>query len=222
VVIPALEEEDNIGDVLDAMPKEVLGRRANVLVVDDGSADRTGDVAREHGAYVLRMPINSGQGSALKAGYHAALRLGAEVVITLDADGQNLPSEIELLAEPVLGGDADIVIGSRVLGEYEHSALVRTVGVYLFNWLLTVLTGTRITDCASSFRALSRGVLQAAQLKQEQYQSTEILIEGARGKFSITERPITWRRRQSGTTKKGRSLKYGFLFLRTIIKTWLR
>ena len=135
VVIPALEEEDNIGHVLDGMPKEVLGRSCeHVLVVDDGSADRTGDVAREHGAYVLRMPINSGQGSALKAGYHAALRLGAEVVVTLDADGQNLPSEIGRLAEPVLAGEADIVIGSRVLGDFERSALVRT-------WVCTCSTG---------------------------------------------------------------------------------
>lgn len=222
VVIPALEEEDNIAGVLSEMPKEALGRKLSVLVVDDGSRDRTGAVARENGAYVLRMPINSGQGSALKAGYHAALRMGAEAVVTLDADGQNLPSEIETLAEPVVSGAADVVIGSRVLGEFEHTALVRTVGVYAFNWLLTMLTGTKITDCASSFRVLSRRVLEAAELRQEQYQSTEILIEAARNDLTISERPITWRRRQSGTSKKGHSMKYGFLFLRTILKTWLR
>jgi hypothetical protein len=222
VVIPAFEEEANISAVLSDMPETTFGRGVQVLVVDDGSADATARVAASAGAHVLRMPINSGQGSALRAGYAAALRLGAEAVVTLDADGQNAPSEVEVLAEPVLTCEADVVIGSRLLGEFEQSGIARTVGVHAFNWLLTVLTGTKITDCASSFRALSRRVLEAAELRQEQYQSTEILIEAARKGFTITERPITWRRRLTGTTKKGRNVKYGFLFLRTILKTWLR
>lgn len=222
VVIPAFEEEENIGDVLASMPSEVFKQEVKVIVVDDGSKDETGKVARDYGAYVLRMPINSGQGSALKAGYHAAIKLGADVVVTLDADGQNLSSEIGVLAEVILTGEADVVIGSRVLGDFEKSAVIRTVGVYLFNTLLTILTGSKITDCASSIRAFSRRVLVAAQLREEQYQSTEILIEAARRKYKIVERPITWKKRQGGKTKKAHSLKYGFLFLRTIMKTWLR
>jgi len=222
VVIPALNEADHIQHVIKEIPEAVHGRTIRTIVVDDGSTDRTGAVARAAGALVLRMPINSGQGSALKAGYLASLQLGAEAVVTLDADGQNRPREIGEVVGPVLSGDVDVMIGSRVLGKYERTNLSRTVGVYVFNTLLTVLTGTRITDCASSFRAFSADVLRTVNLQQEQYQSPEILIEAARAGFKVSECPIHWRRRQKGETKKGGTLKYGLFFMRTIVKTWAR
>lgn len=222
VVIPALNEADHIGNVIQEIPATVDGYRVRTLVVDDGSSDGTGDVARQRGALVLRMPVNSGQGSALKAGYQACLGVGARAVVTLDADGQNDPAEMDRVVGPILRGEADVMIGSRVLGKYERTNISRTVGVYTFNLLLTILTGTRITDCASSFRAFSPKMLSAVDLQQEQYQSAEILIEAARAGFPITECAIHWRRRQKGETKKGGSLKYGLFFMRTIIKTWAR
>ena len=103
ILVPAYNEAENIGQVLDLMPSEVCGVQTAVLVVDDGSRDGTGDVAAEHGAVVARHVINRGGGAALRTGYRLMVDSGAEVVsVTLDADGQHLPSEMERLVKPVL------------------------------------------------------------------------------------------------------------------------
>lgn len=222
VVIPAYNEADNIPHVMASMPQTVGGYPVTVLVIDDGSSDATGEAAGEAGALVLRMPANVGQGSALRAGYDAALKRRAVAVVTLDADGQNVPEEMEGVVRPVIDGTADAVIGSRILGKHEHTSLARSVGVHVFNLILRLITGRRFTDCASSFRAFSPAVLREVVLDQEQYQSTEILIEAAKRGYRIAERPITFRRRKYGTTKKGGNLLYGALFFRAILKTWLR
>jgi glycosyltransferase involved in cell wall biosynthesis len=100
-----------------------------VLVVDDGSRDRTGDVAREHGAAVARHVINRGGGAALRTGYRLMSDSHAEVVVTLDADGQHLPSEMNRLVEPVLSGEIDVAHGSRVLGEADDNHFARELGI---------------------------------------------------------------------------------------------
>ncbi|MCZ0814355.1 MAG: glycosyltransferase family 2 protein [Pseudomonadota bacterium] len=222
VVIPALNEEDTLPAVLADIPSEVCGHPVNIMVVDDGSTDKTGQLSKEAGAFVLRMPINSGQGSALKAGYKACTSLGAEVVATLDADGQNVARELESVVKPVLDHEADVVIGSRLLGDFEKTNISRTVGVHFFNFILSTITGAKITDCASSFRAFSAEMIDKVRLEQEQYQSAEVLVEAAKNNFRIAEVPISWRRRQSGDTRKAATAKYGFFFARTILKTWLR
>ena len=99
------------------MPREVCGVETAVLVVDDGSRDGTGDVAAEHGAVVARHVINRGGGAALRTGYRLMVESGAEIVVTLDADGQHLPAEMERLVKPVIDGEVDVAHGSRVLGE---------------------------------------------------------------------------------------------------------
>ena len=117
VVVPAYNEEDNLGHVLSRIPPESCGLGTEVLVVDDGSRDGTGDVAREHGVAVARHVINRGGGAALRTGYRLMSDSNAEVVVTLDADGQHLPSEMDRLVEPVLSGEVDVAHGSRVLGD---------------------------------------------------------------------------------------------------------
>ena len=117
VLVPAYNEADSVGYVLDRIPGQVCGVETAVLVVDDGSRDGTGEIAAQHGAVVARHVINRGGGAALRTGYRLLADSGATIVVTLDADGQHLPSEMERLVEPVLSGEVAVAHGSRVLGE---------------------------------------------------------------------------------------------------------
>jgi hypothetical protein len=221
-VIPALDEAGSIGAVLKGMPSEIFGNKLSVMVVDDGSTDGTGQIARDCGCFVLTMPIASGGGMALKTGFSMAIEMGAKSIITLDSDGQNDPHELESVFEPIIKGEADVVIGSRMLGVHEHTALARSIGVPFFNAFLSLLLGKKLTDCASNYRAFTAKVLQEVELIQEQYHTTELLIEACKRGYRIEERPITFKRRTAGVTKKATNFFYGFWFLRTIIKTYLR
>ena len=117
------------------MPAEVCGVRTEVLVVDDGSRDGTGDVAAEHGALVARHVINRGGGAALRTGYRLMSNPGPQIVVTLDADGQHLPAEMARLVEPVLDGEVDMAHGSRVLGHADRNTRPR-------NWASSSSTGS--------------------------------------------------------------------------------
>jgi len=222
VVIPAYNEGDNLGVVLNAMPSEVLGREVAVLVVDDGSQDKTLDVAINEGALAVSNPINRGGGAALRLGFDIAQRYGSEVVVTMDADGQHLPSEIPGLVAPVLNDEVDIVIGSRLLGRREKDSAVRYIGIHVFNMLIRLLTHTKVTDCSSGFRAFRTAELSRLLLRQDQFHTSELIIDAAKKKIRIGEVPITIRRRLSGESKKGKNWRYGLSFFRTVLRTWWR
>jgi hypothetical protein len=221
VVMPAHEEAENISGVLAQMPKVVLGLPVATLVVDDASEDRTSDVARKEGAMVVRLPIRRGQGMALRVGYEISLRLGAVVIASLDADGQHDPDELAKVIEPIRSGKADMVVGSRRLGEFEHESHLRHAGMYLLSGIVSLLHGERITDVSSGYRATSAELMRRLELEQDQY-SSEILVEALRHDARIAEVPITVRARMSGESKKPSSLKYGWRFSKVIIQTWLR
>jgi hypothetical protein len=221
VVMPAHEEADNIGVVLASMPKSVEGLPVATLVVDDASEDGTGDIARKEGALVARLPIRRGQGMALRVGYEIGLKLGGTVIASLDADGQHDPDELAKVIRPILDGKADMVVGSRRLGQFEKESHLRHAGMYLLSGVVSLLHGERITDVSSGFRATSAELMHRLELEQDQY-SSEILVEALRHRARIKEVPITVRARASGVSKKPSSLKYGFRFTKVIIQTWLR
>lgn len=222
VVIPALDEAESLEVVLPRLPATVKDSPVRALVVDDGSTDGTPDVARKHGALVVEHPFNRGGGAALRTGYELARQLEVQVVVTMDADGQHQPEEIAALVTPILDGDADAVIGSRVLGECENYSLIRLVGVRIFNLLIRVLTGTPITDCSSGFRAFRLSELAKVRLVQDQFHTAELIIDAAKKGMRIVERPIKITRRHAGHSKKGANLTYAFSFLRTILATFAR
>lgn len=222
VLIPAYNEAENLKIVLPMMPERIDSRRVYCLVLDDGSHDGTAQVARQFNAMVATNPTNRGGGAALKTGYDLVTHFKPAVVVTIDADGQHNPSEIEALVQPILSDEADFVIGSRVLGECADYSSFRLIGVHVFSRLINLIVGTNITDCSSGFRALKGEVLDDCLLLQEQYHTAEVIIEAAKRGFRIIERPITIASRLSGESKKGHDLKYGLFFLRTIVKTWLR
>src|SRR4051794_16881921 len=152
VVIAALDEEESLGGVLEGIAPEACGLEVGTLVVDDGSTDRTSDVARDHSVQVARLQRNCGHGIALRVGYQLAREYGARYIVTLDADGQWDPAEIEDVLEPLAAGEADFVIGSRVLGRAETDDALRQAGVHVFARLVQLLTGVPVTDTSSGFR----------------------------------------------------------------------
>lgn len=220
VVIPAFDEEASVGAVVGAVPAQVCGRATECLVVDDGSADATADAAAAAGALVCRLSQNLGQGRALQVGYRLAAARRAEVVVTMDADGQFDPSEMPRLAGPVLEGRADFVNGSRRLGSAEPADPLRRAGVGVFAVLVSVLTGTRITDPANGFRAFRPDVPLSLPLRQAQYQTAELLIGALAAGFSVVEAPVTVKARTAGESKKGGNLRYGYRFARVVVSTW--
>lgn len=222
VVLPAHNEAPNIGAVLRQMPEKVDGHPVVSLVVDDASEDATAEVAKEAGALVARLPIRRGGGQAVRVGYELALKLDAAVVASLDADGQHDPSELRLVVEPILRGEFDMVQGSRVLGRYEKESRVRHLGVLTLSRLVSLMTGTRVTDVSNGYRALRSETLRRLILQQDQFWTSEIIIEALRQRARIKEVPITVRARASGITKKPPPFKYGWSFLKVIVKTWLR
>jgi glycosyltransferase involved in cell wall biosynthesis len=223
LIIPALNEYENLQELLPRVPRHVNGETLGLLLIDDGSTDGTADLARSYDFTAVSTP-QRGQGAALRLGYRLAVLGKAEIVVIMDADGQNRPEEIEGLLQPILSDKADYVIGSRTLGEFEKDDPVRRMGVSFFSPLTSLLTGTKITDCSSGFRAMKTKVLAdiVGRLRQRQYSMSELNFEVARSGFRITEVPITFLKRFSGTSKKGHNLFYAFAFMRVIFGTWLR
>jgi hypothetical protein len=222
ILVPAYNEAENIGYVLDRMPAEACGAATAVLVVDDGSRDGTGEVAAEHGAIVARHVINRGGGAALRTGYRLMVESGAEVVVTLDADGQHLPAEMERLVKPVLDGEVDVAHGSRVLGHADRNHFARELGIVFFNRLVSAITRTKVSDCSNGYRAVRTAVLPQLVLRQEQFHTSEFMIEAIKRGIPAKEVPVTVERRLHGHSKKPAVVRYGLGFANAIVRTWLR
>jgi len=150
----------------------------------------------------------------------------ARYVVTLDADGQYQPEEIERLLQPIIEGEADVVSGSRTLGYYEQkftkNHFIRSFGVKLFNIILTVMTWKRITDSSSGFRAIKVEFIPRLNLIEEQFHSSEFLLECLKNGLRFKEVPISFLKRISGDSKKPKSLLYSLGFVRAMLKTWIR
>ena len=222
-LIAAYNEEDCVGAVIEAVPPQACGLRIDTLVVDDGSVDRTADVVGKYdGVYLARLTRNCGHGVALRLGYQLCAELGAESIVTLDADMQWDPVEIPTVLEPLAAGEADFVIGSRALGKAETDDALRHAGVTFFAKMVSALTGTRVTDTSSGFRAMKAELTQKVPQVQVQYQTSELLIGAIYAGYRIAERPITMHKRLAGESKKGHNFLYGGRYARVILTTWGR
>jgi glycosyltransferase involved in cell wall biosynthesis len=222
-LIAAFNEEDCVGTVIEAIPAEACGLRIDTLVVDDGSSDATAEVAQKYDRVRLaRLVRNCGHGVALRLGYALAAEYGAQYIVTLDADMQWDPREMPTVLPPLLDGEADFVIGSRALGTAETEDSFRHAGVRVFATLVSVLTGVKVTDTSSGYRAMRTEVTQTVPQTQVQYQTSELLIGAIYAGYRITERPITMHKRFAGESKKGHNVLYGFRYARVIMRTWFR
>lgn len=208
LVIPALNEQDSIQTTLRSLPSGVFER---VIVADNGSTDETARFATEAGAVVVREP-HRGYGAACLAGL-AALPDSTEAVVFMDADGSDDPADLPLLLGPLERDEADMVIGSRSLGEAEPGALTpqQRFGSALAAFLIRILHGYRYTDLGP-YRAIRRSSLDRIGMRDRNYGWTiEMQIKALRHGLRVAEAPVRCRRRRAGRSKVGGSLWGGFL-----------
>ncbi len=224
VVVPAYNEEPTVADVIASIPAEAAGLRSETIVVVDGARDRTAAEATAAGALVCDVSVNRGQGAALRLGYWLARARGAQVIVTIDADGQYEAGEIARVVQPILDGRADFVSGSRRLGNELTTDTTRHAGVIVFGALITLLVRQRVTDPACGLRAMRSQVTADVVLEQPQYQASELQISAALHGYRLAEVPTTMRDRgdHATGTKKGGNLGYGVRFARAAVHTWWR
>ncbi len=218
-IIPALNEEQSIGRVLDEIPREL---DATVIVADNGSTDSTSQAATAHGAQVAREPRRGYGNACLKA--LSQLPPRTEVVVFLDADGSDVPAETHALIDPISRGEADFVVGSRVLGRCEPGALQvhQRAGNALATLLMRLLYGHRYTDLGP-FRAIRAESLASLGMRDPNYGWTaEMQIRALRKGLRVLEAPVSYRRRREGSSKVSGSflgsIKAGAKILWTVAK----
>jgi len=198
IIIPAYNEEESLPGVIQDLRQNVPS--ADLLVVNDGSRDATGQIALKLGVAVLNLPFNLGIGGAVQAGYLYAERNGYEVAIQFDGDGQHLATEIGKLLGPLIEGTADLVVGSRFLmpGGYK-SPVFRKMGIRIFSFVLTRILGKEMTDCTSGFRASNRRVIEFfSKGYPDDYPEVEALVLLHKVKLRMTEVPAVMRDRTGG------------------------
>lgn len=199
-IIPAYNEELNIGTVIEDIRGHVEG--ADILVINDGSRDATGDVARNLGVAVITLPYNLGIGAAMQAGYRYADMQGYDIAVQCDGDGQHRADQLNHLMGPIESGEADIVIGSRFLtrGLYE-AEVARVIAIRMLSRMISLLVGQKITDPTSGFRAVNRKVLQFfCQCYPDDYPEPESLVLLHKAGFRIAEAPVLMEKRLLGNS----------------------
>jgi len=201
-IVPARNEAAAIGGVLDELRD--FDPALDVVVVDDGSNDRTAALAASHGAAVVRLPFNLGIGGAVQTGFKYALEHGYDVAVRLDGDGQHVPAELPKLLAPVERGEADIVVGSRFLeggdGEY-RPPIARRAGIRFFARIVSLLVKQRVTDTTSGFQALNRrGIALFAADYPHDYPEVEATVMVVKNRLRLVEVPTAMREREHGTS----------------------
>lgn len=199
VVVPAHNEEANIASVLKDVPScEVLEADVRIIVVDDGSSDATGDVARLYGAQVIRHEPNRGLGAALRTGLAAAREMDADAAVYIDADGEYSPLEIPQVLAPVLAGQADYVLGSRFRGRIQGMKLSRRLGNRASSLLVSALAGRCISDGQTGLRAFSRQALAVAEIIHDYNYAQVLTLDLLRKGIRLAEVPISYQARRRG------------------------
>lgn len=222
IIIPVFNEEITIGDIVFRTKKtlEAWGKTYEVLVVDDGSTDKSASIAKERKAIVLRTS-HKGKGFALRYGFRKAK---GNIIVTLDADGSHQPEEIPLILRFLIKNTADFVVGSR-FGDSEANKTkipkINRLGNRLFNNLTGYLTGVKISDTQSGFRAIRTSLIKEMKLKSHGYEvESEMLVKALKMGAKVTETPISFDQRTVGNSKLD-PLRDGVRILYAIIASYL-
>lgn len=187
-VVPAYNEAKTIAGVVVGLK----GRVAKVIVVDDGSTDETAELAKAAGADVVRHFLNRGQGAALQTGIDYALKRGAEIIVTFDADGQHQAEEIDRLTQPIMSAEAAVVLGSRFLKPEARVPFLRKIILKTAAGLTRAYTGLKITDVHNGFRAFSWVAAEKIEIRQDgMAHGSEILEQIKKHNLKYLEAPVT-------------------------------
>lgn len=227
ILIPAFNEEKSLGKVLGKIPQKIKGvDQIDVLVVNDGSTDQTAAIARQNGAKVVTHPKNRGLGAAFKTGIDEALKMGADIIVNIDADGQFNPKDIPLLIAPILSGQAQMATATR----FKEKALIpanippaKLWGNRQFTKLVNFLTGENFTDTQCGFRAYSREAALRLNLFGQFTYTQEVFIDLLEKGMNIAEVPLKvtyFKNSQRKSAISGSLLKYGFRALEIILRTF--
>ncbi|HEX9019702.1 MAG TPA: glycosyltransferase family 2 protein [Nitrospirota bacterium] len=198
IIVPAYNEEESLPGVIRDLRENMPS--ADVLVVNDGSCDKTAQVARALGVAVLDLPFNLGIGGAVQAGYLYAERNGYDAAVQFDGDGQHLAGEIQKLIGPLAAGEADLVVGSRFLARGGYRApFFRKLGIGIFSFVLSRILGSSVTDSTSGFRAANRSVIRFfACAYPDDYPEVESLVLLHKRKMRMAEVAVAMRERTGG------------------------
>jgi glycosyltransferase involved in cell wall biosynthesis len=219
VIIAALNEEEAIANVINSVPKDLADE---IVVVDNGSKDRTGEIARSAGARVVTEPI-PGYGRAFRAGLRL-ISTKCEIVVFLDGDGSDCPEMLDRLVTPIIEGNTDFVIGSRTRGNREAGSMIfhQVVAGYIIGFLLRILYGVHSTDMGP-FRAIRRDTLDKLNLREETYGwPLEMQMRAARARVPTMEVPVDYRRRAGGHSKIAGTIRGTILASTRILTTFAR
>ena len=199
IIVPAFDEEKAIGSVLRNIKRHTS---ADIVVVNDGSTDSTLEMVKKENVKAITIPFNLGIGGAMQTGYMYAKSHGYDIAVQIDADGQHDPSYLDKLLAPVINGRCDMAIGSRFIGETSYRSTVsRRAGIAFFSWLIYLLTGIRIKDPTSGFRAVGRKVIEYfADNYPTDYPEVDVIVKLHKKNFRIIEVPVQMRERQGGTS----------------------
>lgn len=202
IIIPAFNEQDNIGKLIEKINRNNYKHTVDVLVINDQSFDNTSLIAKNLGAKVIDLPCNLGIGGAVQTGYMYASLHDYDVAIQVDGDGQHNPKYVNLLVEPIANGDADIVVGSRYIN-YEgfQSSKIRRLGIWYLKSLINILSGLKITDPTSGYRACSKEVISFfATNYPKDYPEPESIMYVKRKKLKVLEIPVIMNEREAGVS----------------------
>ena len=198
VMIPAYNEEETIGEVIEEIPREIDGiDKVEVLVINDGSTDSTVEVAKEAGAdKIISFKENKGLAPAFKMGLETALVVGADIIVNTDADFQYNQTQIPDLIKPILDGEVDIVLGSRFEGWIEHMPAQKRMGNRLATWVTKKASGYPVTDAQTGFRAFSSDAALRLNVMSDYTYVQETILQAVNNGLVIKEIPVDFRRRE--------------------------
>ena len=203
ITIPAYNEESTIGTVIQGIKQTMIQTKYDyeIIVVDDGSTDRTAENARKAGAIVFSHPYNYGLAETFRTEMEKALQSDADIIVHIDADNQYRANEIPKLIEPVEKGEADLVLGSRFMGTIEEMPVMKRWGNIAFSKVVSQISGIKITDAQTGFRAFTREFAEKITIISTYTYTQEQIIKAVRNKFKVKEVPIYFAKRQLGKSR---------------------
>lgn len=226
IIIPAYNEEGNITSLIKNIRSKISG--ADIVIIDDGSTDRTARVAEKAGVIVLRLPFNMGYGAAVQTGIKYALMKRYRYVVQMDADGQHDPDSIKTLLDEVKKDDVDVVIGSRFLGNKKQYKIhwTRRIGMLLFGKIASIIIGQDVSDPTSGFQAINRDALRfyGSRYYPVDYPDADVMIMLHRAGLRIKEIPVIMHARKQGQSMHSglKPLYYVFKMFLSMFVTLLR